>query len=65
MDDDRSVAQVAREYVGRHGRDAPPMLRERADTAEGIGDHDSAKAWRDIADAAERMLHQFGPAAAG
>ena len=55
-DDDDLVEQVAREYVQRHGRDSLPILRERADMAEELGDVFSAEAWREIADAAERML---------
>jgi hypothetical protein len=55
-DDDDLVEQVAREYVERHGRDSLPILRERAEIADEFGDVVSAEAWRDIADAAERML---------
>ena len=49
------VEQVAREYVERHGQDAVSILRERANIAEELGDSLSADAWRDIADAAERL----------
>ena len=55
-DDDNLVEQVAREYVQRHGSDSLAILRERADAADAMGDVFSAEAWRDIADAAERML---------
>jgi hypothetical protein len=55
-DDDDLVEQVAREYVQRHGRDSLAILRERAELADEMGDVVSAEAWRDIADAAERML---------
>lgn len=55
-DDEDFVEQVAREYVERHGPDAVSVLRERADMAEEVGDLLSAEAWRDIADAAERLL---------
>jgi hypothetical protein len=56
MDNGESVEQVAREYVRRHGADSVPILRERADLADELADDASAKAWRDIADAAERIL---------
>jgi hypothetical protein len=56
MSDDEDLVQVAREYVHRHGRDSLAILRERAELADEMGDVVSAEAWRDIADAAERML---------
>ncbi len=55
-DDDDDIEQVAREYVERHGADSVLILRERADAADAVGDLLSAEAWRDIADAAERIL---------
>ena len=55
MSDD-DVEQVAHEYVQRHGLDSPSILRDYADVADTIGDILSAEAWRDIADAAERIL---------
>jgi hypothetical protein len=55
-EDDDLVEQLAREYVQRHGSDSLAMLRERADAADAMSDVLSAKAWRDIADAAERIL---------
>jgi hypothetical protein len=54
--DDANVEQTAREFVERHGADAPRILRERAEIAEGVEDSLGAEAWRDIADAAERLL---------
>ena len=56
MDDGEAVEHVAREYIGRHGPDSVPILRERADLSDEVGDLLSAEAWRDIADAAERIL---------
>jgi len=56
MSDDDDVEQVAREYLQRHGLDSPSVLRDRAEVADAIGDILSAEAWRDIADAAERIL---------
>lgn len=55
-DDQAVVQQVAREHIERFGRKAPDYLRERAEQAELIGDQLSADAWREIAEAAERML---------
>ena len=54
--DARSAAErVARDMVGRYGRDAPHILRERATSAEEYGDDSEAAAWREIADIAERI----------
>jgi hypothetical protein len=55
-DDEKTVETVAHESVDRYGADAVPVLRERAEYAEAMGDKLAAKTWRDIADAAERML---------
>jgi hypothetical protein len=41
--------------VGRYGRDAPRLLRERATVADEHGDYSEAGAWREIADIAERI----------
>jgi len=56
MENGEAVDQAAREAIDRHGDDAVSILRERAEVADQLGDELSAKAWRDIADAAERML---------
>ena len=56
MSDDDDVEQVAHEYVQRHGIDSPSILRDYAEVADTIGDILSAETWRDIADAAERIL---------
>jgi hypothetical protein len=56
MSDDDDVEQVAHEYVQRHGLDSPSILRDYAEVADTIGDILSAETWRDIADAAERIL---------
>ncbi len=64
--DDDHVEQVAREYVERYGADSLSILRERADLADEVKDVVSAEAWRDIADAAERILRDSpGPPDAG
>ena len=57
MDDENLVEQVARDIVDEHGSDAVPILRERAEAAES-SDERAAKTWRDIADAAERLLRE-------
>jgi hypothetical protein len=51
-----AVDQTAREAIDQHGDNAVSMLRERAEVADQLGDELAAQAWRDIADAAERML---------
>jgi hypothetical protein len=56
MKDGEAVEQAARQAIDQYGDDAVQVLRERADMADGIGDMLAAEAWRDIADAAERML---------
>ena len=56
MKNGEAVEAAAREAIDQHGDDAVEVLRERADMADGIGDMLAAEAWRDIADAAERML---------
>lgn len=60
MDDNDLVEQVAREYVQRHGPDSLGILRDLAEVADQIADYISAEAWRDIADAAERILGESG-----
>lgn len=57
-DDEKLVEKVAREVVDQHGTDALEILRERAEAADICGDALAAETWRDIADAAERMLEQ-------
>jgi hypothetical protein len=56
MDDEKLVDQVAREIVDQHGSDAVPILRERAEAADISRDELAAETWRDIADAAQRLL---------
>lgn len=48
--------QAAAEFVHRHGRGALTILRERADLAEELGHRIAATAWREMADAATRLL---------
>ena len=56
MENGEAVEAAAREAIDQHGDDAIAMLRERAELADHVGDLLGAEAWRDIADAAERML---------
>ena len=55
-DDEKTVETVAHESIVRYGADAVPVFRARAEHAETMGDKLAAKTWRNIADAAERML---------
>jgi len=56
---DDDVMRVAAECVEQRGADAVPWLREQAELAEGLGQHETAEVWREIADAAEAMLLRF------
>jgi hypothetical protein len=56
--DEKLVEKVAREIVDQHGPEAIPILRERAEAADMIGDELAAETWRDIAKSAERLLRQ-------
>jgi hypothetical protein len=51
----KTVEQSAPEFLDQYGADAVPILREGAELAE---DEGAGKAWRDIADAAERLLSE-------
>jgi hypothetical protein len=57
-DNERDVEQIAREFVDRHGATAVAELLERAELADAIGDGLSARAWRDIAEAADRIIRE-------
>ena len=56
MENGEAVEAAARETIDQHGDDPVAILRERAELADHIGDLLAAEAWRDIADAAERLL---------
>jgi len=56
MENGEAVDQAAREAIGQYGDNAVSILRERAEVSDHLGDMLSAEAWRDIADAAERLL---------
>lgn len=48
--------QAAQRAIEQHGADAARVLRERAEIAAELGDNESAETWREVADAAERLL---------
>ena len=48
--------QAAAAFVRKHGCGALAILDERAETAEELGHRVAAKTWREMADAAERLL---------
>jgi len=50
------VEQVAADYVRQQGPGAVEQLRDLASAAEANGDPLAASSWRDIAEAAERIL---------
>jgi hypothetical protein len=52
----KSFGKVAREVVDQHGPGAIPILQERAKGADMSDDELAAETWRDIANAAERIL---------
>ena len=48
-DNGKTVEQVAREMIDQYCADAVPLLQERAEQAEAVGDKLAAKVWRDVA----------------
>ena len=54
---------AAAKFVESHGSDALRILEERAETAVELGHEVAARTWRDMADAAARLLRvePFGP----
>jgi hypothetical protein len=58
MADEKAVEQAAREFIEQYGGDAVRVARQLAEAAAEIGDEATSKAWRDIAEAAERMLNE-------
>ena len=56
-EDEDLLKTVAQEFVDRLGRAAVDELNERAENAEGTGDHASAETWREIARVAERLFN--------
>jgi hypothetical protein len=43
--------RVAAECVEQRGADAVPWLREQAELAEGLGQHETAEVWRECVSA--------------
>lgn len=56
MNDTRLVRQVAAQYLAAQGPAAIAYLRDQAALAEANQDELSARAWDDIAEAAEAQL---------
>jgi hypothetical protein len=54
--DDDFIADGAREYAGRYGMNAVPMLHERARIASAAGSFLLAQAWQEMAEQAEALL---------
>lgn len=54
--DDDFIEETAREYIGRYGPGAIRVLREYARIAEVAGDYLLAQTWREIVDAANRII---------
>ncbi len=52
------IEQAAREIRERHGSEVVPIIRELAKNAAELVDEIAANEWRDIADAAERILRE-------
>jgi len=51
-----ALERVAREAIDQYGADPVDIIRERTELALHLGDELSAEEWRDIANAAERIL---------
>ena len=56
MPDDDEIRRVAAEHIRTRGSRAVDWLIEQAELAEGIGDFDAARTWREIAAAAESII---------
>ena len=54
-DDASSIDRSARDLLKRYGADALRIVREYAEIAAKQGDAARAKAWRDVANAIERL----------
>jgi hypothetical protein len=56
MSDQDDIRQAAADHIHALGSGAVDWLNEQADIADGLEDYAAAQTWRDIAEAAERML---------
>jgi hypothetical protein len=61
-DDAQNVEPVALEMIERFGSSAVNIARWQAEIVAAVPDMRSAKMWRDIADARERLLSNYGQA---
>ena len=61
MEEETTVEEAARQIVERHGQEAIEIIRRCREFAESIGDRIASKEWRQIADAAERIVHSDEP----
>ena len=61
MDDAQVVKVAAAKLVAERGAKAPGFAVEQAEIAAGLGDRDSAAAWRDIGNAAFGLLGAVPP----
>jgi hypothetical protein len=57
VSDNYLIKQVAAQYIRQCGSEAVDYLIEQAEIADSLGDTDTANEWRDIAAAAQRLLH--------
>ena len=57
-DDTDLVAQVAAQLVSQFGAEAAAYARDQNEIAIGLDDEESARAWLDIADAADDLLRK-------
>lgn len=55
-EDQPAIEAAARDYVDRFGSEAVEFLLNQAENADAIRDYDSARDWRRIGEAAERLL---------
>ena len=61
MADDAQVKRVAADHLRWRGKQSMGWLLEQAAIAHSIGDAEAAKAWREIAEAVERLLRSSVP----
>ena len=64
MDDDSQIERVAREMIEQFGNGAAHVARKLAEVSDEVQDETltSAKTWREIAQAIERLLSNYGHA---
>jgi hypothetical protein len=55
-DDSDLVTQVAAQLVSQFGAEAAAYARDQNEIAIGLDDEDSAQAWLDIAEAADKLI---------